>query len=378
MFTRAIVIGLIVLALGGLVAYSQLIPEPEVVSGFLETYEIRIGSRVGGRVKSVLVDEGQPVAEGQLLVELEPYDLVQREQEAVDTLAQREADYQRLVSGYRVEEIAEAEAKYRQNQAYLDQLKNGPRPQEIAAAKGRLDRAGAELVLAKENFSRSVILFEKKTISRQDFDVASKQLEATQADLMVRQQELDLLEAGTREEEIRQAEAQVSQAKAAWELMKNGYRKEDIAQAKAARDAAQAAVAVIHQQQKELKIVSPVNGFVESLDLRPGDLVAPNAPVMSVIDQEDLWVRCYVPQNLHAIAVGDILTVKVDGLGDEEFLGKVVFISRQAEFTPSNVQTLKDREKLVYRIKVELKETIGQLRPGMTVDVSLVPVKEGK
>lgn len=378
MIYRFLVIGLVIIVLGGLVAYSKFVPEPNIVSGFLEADEIRIGSRIGGRVKSVLVEEGDPVSKGQLLVELEPFDLLQREQEAIDVLAQRDADYQRLKAGFRVEEIAQAEARYQQSQAYLDKLKAGPREQEIKAARGRVEVADAALVLAKQNFTRRNELFEKNTISREEFDSASKELEAAIAEAGVRTQELELLEAGTREEEIREAEGQLAEAKAAYELVKNGSRKEDIAEAKAARDAAQASVEVIREQKKELQIVSSVNGFVEALDLQPGDLVGASAPVLSVLDQENLWVRCYVPQNRYAVEVGEKLRVTVDGLPDEEYLGEVVFVSRQAEFTPSNVQTLEDRSKLVFRTKVELDEKVGRLRPGMTVNVSLAPIEDAQ
>lgn len=375
MIYRFLVIGLVIVVLGGLVAYSKFVPEPNIVSGFLEADEIRIGSRVGGRVKSVLVEEGDPVAKGQLLVELEPFDLLQREQEAIEVLAQREADYQRLRAGFRAEEIAQAEARSRQAQAYLDKLKAGPRKQEIEAAHGRVEVAEAALILAKQNYVRRNELFEKNTISREEFDSASKELDAANAEVAVRRQELDLLEAGTREEAIREAEGQLAEAKAAWDLVKNGSRAEDIAAAKAARDAAQASVEVIREQKKELQITSSVDGFVESLDLQPGDLVAASAPVLSVLDQENLWVRCYVPQNRHAIDVGAKLRVTVDGLPDDEYIGEVVFVARQAEFTPSNVQTLEDRSKLVFRTKVELNEKVGRLRPGMTVNVSLDPVE---
>ncbi len=378
MIYRSFLIGLVIAVLGGLVAYSKFVPEPNIVSGFLEADEIRIGSRIGGRVKSVLVEEGDPVAKGQLLVELEPFDLLQREQEAIEVLAQREADYKRLKAGFRVEEIAQAEAHYHQAQARLDKLQAGPRKQEVEAAKGRVEVAEAALVLAKQNFERRSELFEKNTISREEFDSASKELDAANAEVAVRRQELDLLEAGTREEEIREAEGKLAEAKAAWDLVKNGSRSEDIAAAKAARDAARASVEVIREQKKELQITSSVSGFVEAIDLQPGDLVAASAPVLSVLDQANLWVRCYVPQNRHAVEVGEKLRVTVDGLPGEEYVGKVIFVARQAEFTPSNVQTLEDRSKLVFRTKVELNEKIGRLRPGMTVNVSLDPLEKAR
>ena len=78
------------------IVYSQYVPEPDKVSGFLEADEIRVGSRVGGRVAVVHVQEGERVAKDQVLVELEPFDLMERKNQAVATLAARQAELDRL------------------------------------------------------------------------------------------------------------------------------------------------------------------------------------------------------------------------------------------------------------------------------------------
>ena len=97
--TRLALVATLVFSLVALIVYSQLQPASEVVSGFIEADEIRVGSRVGGRVAKVYVAEGQEVSAGQPLIELEPYDLLEREQQAARTLAAREADFQRLSNG---------------------------------------------------------------------------------------------------------------------------------------------------------------------------------------------------------------------------------------------------------------------------------------
>lgn len=360
----------------GLVAYSQFREEPNRVSGFIEADEIRVGSRVGGRVDAVHVEEGQRVTRNQTLVELEPYDLLQREQEAVESLAALDADYRRLVAGLRAEEIAEAKARYDQFKARQDLLEEGPRPQEIEAARGRLRAAEAELTLARQNFERIRDLFESKAVARAEFDESSQKFEAANAMAMVRKEELALLEAGTREEEKREARARVEEARQAWQLATKGFRAEEIERAKAARDAAQAALQVIREQKKELTIQSPVIGVIEALDLQKGDLVAAGAPVLSIMDDRRLWVRAYVPQNRVGLQVGDRVWVTATALDDQRMLGEITFISRQAEFTPSNVQTVEERTKQVFRIKVMLPKGVGSLRPGMTADVWLEPVSE--
>ena len=107
------------------------------------------------------------------------------------------------------------------------------------------------------------------------------------------------------------------------------------------------------------------------IDLQPGDLVAPNAPVLSLLDTGHLWVRAYVPENRLDIQVGQKVPITVDSFPGKTFSGHISFISRQAEFTPNNVQTPEERSKQVFRIKVEIDEGRDVLRPGMTADVVL-------
>ena len=113
MIRRIAVVVLFVMILVGLIAYSQYRPKPNRVSGFIEADEIRVGSRLGGRVLAVHVQEGQQVTAGEKLVELEPFDLLQREQEAASSLAALEAEYARMLAGFRPEEIAQAKASLR-------------------------------------------------------------------------------------------------------------------------------------------------------------------------------------------------------------------------------------------------------------------------
>jgi multidrug resistance efflux pump len=114
-----------------------------------------------------------------------------------------------------------------------------------------------------------------------------------------------------------------------------------------------------------------VKGTIEALELEPGDLVPPDAPVVSIMDHGRLWVRAYVPEDELDLSVGDVLEVSTDSYSGERFGAKITFIARQAEFTPSNVQTPEERSKQVFRIKVELIEGVDRLRPGMAADVWL-------
>jgi multidrug resistance efflux pump len=370
----ALMLGVVVVLIG-LIAASQLRTPAARVSGMVEADEIRVGSRVGGRVAAVEVAEGDRVVAGQALIVLEPFDLLQQEDEARQTWAAREAEYQRLQAGLRAEEIAQARARLDQAEARLDLLRAGPREQEIAVARERVRVAAAELALAKQNHTRNSELFAREAISREEFDRTVEQLEAADALASVRRQELELLELGARDEEVREAAALVEQQRQAWELAKSGYRPEEVAQARAARDAAQAALDAVLARKQELVIRAPVDGTIEALDLQPGDLAPAGAPVLSLLDARRLWIRAYVPQNRIGVRVGQQLSVTVDSVGERRFVGRVTYVARQAEFTPSNVQTPEERDKQAFRIKVELPDVQDWLRPGMSADVWLAPLE---
>ncbi|MEQ8854479.1 efflux RND transporter periplasmic adaptor subunit [Gimesia sp.] len=345
--------------------------EPLKVSGFIEADDIRPGSRVGGRVRQVLIEEGQKVSRGELLIELEPYDLLERKAEAEAALAEAKAYHSKLVAGFRPEEIAEAAAKVDQLKAHLTQLVNGPRPQEIEAAVAELRLADAQFRLAQAQQSRIETLFAEKTASQDELDTANTEFQVAAARKSVKEQALELLKEGTRKEEIDAARAELKQAEDAWQLMKNGSRREDIEQAAAAVKKTEANLQAIEKQISELKIISPADGVVEAVDLEPGDLVGSNAPVISILDLNHLWVRCYVPENHLDIRIDQRVKVTIDSYPDRSFEGVISFVSRQAEFVPRNVQTPEERSKQVFRVKVRLQNEERLLRPGMAADVWL-------
>lgn len=367
-------IALLVLVIAGLTAVlvaSQWRAGPLRVSGFVEADEIRLGSRVGGRVMAVHVNEGERVQVGQVLVELEPFDRREWLAEAQADLSAKQAALALLQSGYRDEEIAQAAARVRQLEATLALLVAGPRSQEIEVARAELEQNRSRLSLAETTHRRVRESFDRKAATPAEMDEAEDNLRIARAGVTAAEQRLRELEEGTRAEEIERARAQLDEARAAHALLAAGFREEQVREAVAAVDAAMARVAAIEQQVAELKIVAPIDATVEALDLDPGDLVAPDAPVMSLMDTRDLWVRAYVPENRLNLRPGQPLAVTVDSFPDRTFRGHVTFISRQGEFTPSNIQTPEERSQQVFRIRVQLDEGHDVLRPGMAADVWL-------
>ncbi|MFO1023421.1 MAG: efflux RND transporter periplasmic adaptor subunit [Planctomycetales bacterium] len=370
MWTRLIGILVVAVLLVGLLAFSQQQTPPLKVSGFIEADDIRVGSRIGGRVKTVKVEEGAEVRPGDVLVELDPFDLLDQRAQAQGVLAERQAAWEKMKNGYRPEEIIQAEERVQQLAAVLKKLKNGPREQEIRSAEARRDERNAEYKLSQDKYQRGENLRAKGANTQQDLDQLETEMSVAQNALRAAREDLDLLKAGTRPEEIEEAAARLKESEAAAKLIREGNRREDIDQAVAAVQAAKSALAAIDQQIGELTVKSPVQGSVEAVDLRPGDLVGANTPAVTLLDRSRLWVRAYVPENRMGLQLDQVVTVTVDSFPNRRFKGRLTFISRQAEFTPGNVQTPEERSKQVFRIKVMLDDK-EDLRPGMSADVWL-------
>ena len=175
---------------------------------------------------------------------------------------------------------------------------------------------------------------------------------------MVSQQELD--NATSRANALEQRAAA---AKKQYDLLVEGTRPERIAQARAQ-------LAEIDAQLREMTIVAPSDCVLEALSVKVGDVLPPNREVATLLLTQHLWVRAYVPEPwLGRVQLGQTVNVRTDS-SREVFPGVIEQINRQAEFTPRNVQTVEDRVRQVFGVKVRLPSDTGKLRPGMSVDVS--------
>ena len=129
-----------------------------------------------------------------------------------------------------------------------------------------------------------------------------------------------------------------------WEEADGGSRREDRDGARAALARQEAQLAYLERQRQELTVTAPAAGRIESFDLRPGDLVAPNQPVATLLEPNELWVRVYVPETeLGHVLVGQAARIRVDSFPQRDFAGRVVEIRHRAEYLPRNVQTLDQR-----------------------------------
>ena len=353
------------------------------LSGNIDLTQVDLAFKISGRLSQRLVDEGDVVTGGQRLAILDDTD-----QKLDVKRAQAEADYAsavlaELTAGSRAEEIERAKASLDQARFALEELEKGSRNQEIAEAEADLKRAKAneraaisQLNLAKSDFERYEAVFADGGISRQTYDTYKTKLDSARGAAMAatsqRQaagQRLSLRREGSRSEQIQMAQAALAQAQAQYDLVKTGPRKETIDQARAKKEAALATLAVAHQRLFDTALNAPFDGVVLSTSAEPGSYLTHGGVVLSVGDTKHVWVRAFVSEtDLGRIRLNQEAEVTVDAYPDRSWKGRVSYISSTAEFTPRSVQTFKERTNLVYRIKIQLENSDGALKPGMPAD----------
>jgi HlyD family secretion protein len=291
------------------------------VSGNIEVTTVELSFKIPGRVIERLLDEGETVKPGQLVAKLDDQDLVH--------------------------EVAGREAEVQAARAALTELETGYRKEDIAQAAAALQRVKADADRLKTDFARQQALYKKEVISRRDFDASKAANEAAQASVREAQERLALLRRGPRKETIDQARARLRDAEAMLALARTrlGYA----------------------------TLVSSVSGLVLSKNIEPGEQVAAGTPIVTVGIMDSVWLRAYVNEtDLGKVKVGQEATVTTDTWPGRKYKGYISFISSEAEFTPKNVQTEKERVKLVYRIKIVVPNPNMELKPGMPADAEIV------
>jgi HlyD family secretion protein len=273
-----------------------------------------------------------------------------------------------------LQEISQAEASVEAAKAKLQQLLTGSRPQEIQSAKAGLEQAQADLVKRKADMDRAEKLFKDNYISAQDWDSARNAYEVALANQKKAEENYALVVEGPRKEEIDTARAQWEQSKASLKLAQ-AHRiqvevlKKELVTAQAQVKEAASAINVISAQIGYCQLYAPISGVVLVKNAEAGEFVVPGGAVITLGDIEKPWLKAYITEeDLGKVKLGQKVSVTTDSYPKKIYPGEITFISSQAEFTPKNVQTAKERVKLVYRIKVSLENPHRELKPGMPAD----------
>ena len=205
-------------------------------------------------------------------------------------------------------------------------------------------------------------------MSKQQRDTAEAAWKVALAQEQSAQQRLDQQQRGYRTEEILSAQAHYQETQATLEKFVRGNRREDV-------DLASASYSYDQARFRERQVVAPTAATVEVLDVRPGDLIAPNTPVATLLERDQIYVRIYIPETeIGRVQLGQKAEVRVDSFPKMVFEGTVEQINQQAEFLPRNVQTREERVHQVFGVKVRIDDSSNRVLAGMAADVTLKSV----
>ena len=290
------------------------------LQGYVEGEFVYVASPMAGALETLSVQRGAQVQAGDSLFALE----------CGAEKAAREQAERRLAEG----------------QSKFEDAKKGKRPVEIESVEAQLKLVRAALVLSEKEFARQDSLFRSGASAASEFDRARA----------ARDQDLQ----------------RVSQLEADLQTAKLGSRMDQISAAEANARALEAALAKAEWDFSQKHQAAPQDALVFDTLYRQGEWVAAGRPVVALLPPEGIKVRAFVPEaRVGTIHPGDRVRVFVDGIS-EPYVGKVSFISPQAEFTPPVIYSQESRGKLVFMIEAVFEPAAAaKLHPGQPVDVQI-------
>lgn len=287
--------------------------------GNVDIRTVNLNFRVGGRLASLTVDEGDKVKSGQILGKLD------------------DAPY--LIA------VQQAKASVESLTARLALIQEGYRAEEIAQAKAAVDQSRSAYHYAESFYQRQLGLWKSRSISANTLDDARSARDQTKATLQSAKDKLSQFEAGNRPQEIAEAKANLAQA--------------------------QATLAQAELNLSDTTLISPSNGTILTRAVEPGSMLAASNTVFSVSLTDPVWVRAYVSEtNLARAVPGSKVEIYTDARPNKPYQGTIGFVSPNAEFTPKSVETPELRTDLVYRLRIIVSDPDDNLRQGMPVTIS--------
>jgi HlyD family secretion protein len=289
-------------------------------SGTVETVDVTISPSIAGIIMRMTVDEGSIIHTGDTIA-------------VIDT-----TDYFLNAS--------QAEAAGMMAEAQLRLLEAGSRPEDVNQAAAFVAQASAAVHSAAEDLRRLKGLESGKSVTPKQLDDAKSRYDAAVAAEQASKEVLSKLNHGARVEDVQAARARVEQAKAQTMLLR--------------------------KKMHDCFVRAMIGGTVTHVAARRGETVGAGMPIITVSALDTVKVTIYVnDKQLGNVRLGQKASVRVDSKPDHPYGGMITYISPNAEFTPKNVQTKDDREKLVFAVKILVPNPDGALKPGMPADAEL-------
>lgn len=341
--------------------------------GIVEIQEVRLGSKVGGRVEEIRVKEGEMVKPGQVLATLDERDRLLAQKEKLEAQKEEALSYLKQLDDSLPLDIDAMRAAKEVAEARLQKVTKGWRQEEIKMTEDEFGAAVADKELAEKEIERVSSLVQKNSAAKGELDLAEANLKRASSKYTVAQTKWGMVKAGGWLLDIDIAKKELKQAFA--NLQKVTSTEYEIKrQAQEKINAIKADLKKIEVDLLETEIRAPAEAIVEVIAVRKGDVVAPNQPIIRVLLAGDMWVKVFVPEtDIGKVRLNQTVDVQVDSYPGKKFEGTVIQVGTIAEFTPRNVQSKEERRYQVFPVKIHVQEHQGVFKAGMAASV-IVPV----
>ncbi len=308
---------LLFLILAGFILSCTKQENPQIEAhGILDSTQIKISSKIPGRITEIYYEEGQRVKKGDLLFRIDCKDLELQ-------LRQSEINLQ----------ISETQYKL---------IKKGARKEDIEQIRYSAEILKTNLEIAKNDFERARNLYAANAISKKALEDSELRVKVIEKQLEATNENLKKVSNISREEEIESARLKIESTKVAIEILK--------------------------ERISECDVFSPVDGVVTSRIFNTGEIINAGSTVYLITDNSRIFLKVYLKEKeVFKVKINDQARIRVDGI-DREFPARVSYISDVAEFTPRNVYTKDERVKLVFMVKLIIENSDGLLKPGLPAD----------
>jgi HlyD family secretion protein len=344
-----VILSLVVLASVAVYILTRPPSNGMILTGLVDADSFSVSSQISGRLRQVLVREGDSVTKGQLLATIVPRELRADQSFYASSMKSASAQVGAARASLKLQEL-QTRDQIRQAEANL------------SATQAQLKQAQANLALAGQNFTRTEGLYKQQIVSQQQQDQADANLQTAQAN-------------------VESLEKQVQAAHAALALARSNAEQVTIRRRQLAANQHQFAAARAQDEAAQARldyteIRSPINGLVTLRAALTGEVVNPAQPIVVLYDPDKLWVRADVPEtDLHLIRIGERMPVRFPG--GFERTGIVYFRGVDAEYATQRDVSRTKRDIKTFQIRLRVDNQDRRLAPGLTAFVT-VPINDGQ
>ncbi len=315
--------------------------------------------RIGGVVEEVLVEEGDEVQQGQLLVQVDATDAEDAVAQAEAALATAQATLVQVEAAPRAEEVAVAQAGLAAAQEQLSKLRAGASPEEFTAARGALKTAELALLQAQAAYDEVSWVEEIAEMPQ------ALALQQATVEYEIAKANYDALVKGPSAEDIAIAQAEVDRARASLALLRAGARLEDVAVVEAQVAQADLALTQARSALDDAGLRAPFAGTIGAVQVREGEMASPGAPAVILGDVSEFKVETTDLNeiDIYLVREGQVVDLTFDALPERSLGGVVTRIAPMANPEQGGTN---------YKVTIELEEQDPGLRWGMTAFVDII------